>query len=87
MLLAESPVSLEYLYKKGDFAETFWYGDYLRKITFYMKESPTRDKLMCEISDVQSTEWPDVESYDKKLNMCAKRVCNYIGTQQDPFIL
>lgn len=87
MLLAEKPTSLNYQYKHGDLAETWRYGDYLRKVSAYLKTSDDKDKLESEVTNVQNTEWPTVEAYDKALNRCANRISNHIGTHQDPFIL
>ena len=87
MLLPEKPTSLNYSYAKGDLSETWYYGDYLRKVATYLKDSSEKDKLESEVTNVQNTEWPTIEAYDNALNRCANRISNHIGTHQDPFIL
>jgi hypothetical protein len=87
MLLSPNKISLDYVYRAGDLTETWYYGDYLRKVATYFKDSEEKDKLESEITDVQNTEWPTVESYDKAINRCARRIENYIGTHEDPFII
>lgn len=87
MLLPEKPTNLNYHYSKGDLTETWYYGDFLNKVTHLFKDSEEKDKLQSEISNVQNTEWPSIEIYDKALNRCAKRIKNHIGTHEDPFII
>lgn len=89
MLLTDNPRKIEFVDRStgDDLLDTWKRGDYLRKITQYLKDHPQKDILQCEITDVQNTEWPTVEIYNKAIDKCSRRIENYIGTHQDPFIL
>jgi hypothetical protein len=87
-LIAENPPFLQYIVKDpNDAAEVWYYGDYLRKITMYMKDSQDAQILHCEIDKTQNTEWPTTEIHAKALKRCENDIRNYIGTNEKPFIL
>lgn len=89
MLFPENPKKIEFIDSPtGDqLVDTWKRGDYLRKITQCLKDHPQKDILQCEISNVQNTEWPSVEIYNKAIDRCSRRIENHIGIYKDPFIL
>lgn len=87
-LIAENPTSLQYIVENPNSIEDVWrYGDYLRKITSYMKDNEEVTKVHAEIHNTQNAEWSTTEIYTKALKRCENTICNYLGTHQDPFII
>jgi len=89
MIFPENPKQIEFIDRStgDDLLDSWKRGDYLRKITQLLKDHPQKDILHCEIDNVQNTEWPSVEIYNKAIDRCSRKIENHIGTHQDPFIL
>jgi len=87
MLLPDKNTSLQYFYTSGKEEEVYGFGNYLHKITQYMKDSEDRWKLESQIYNAQNTEWPSVEAYEKSLKRCETQISNHISINENPFIL
>lgn len=87
-LINDQPVDLQYYYKSHDQAESWFYGDFLRKASDLLKDDDEDSiKVQGEIYNVQNTEHPTLEIYNKNLARCATNLKNHIGTHEDPFKL
>lgn len=86
-LINDKVVDLQYYYNPQDLGETWFYGDFLRKASDLLKDDDEAVKVQAEIYNVQNTEWPTLEIYNKNLARCASSLKNHIGTHEDPFKL
>ena len=87
-LIPDNRVDFQFQYRKGDLAETWFFGDFLKKTTTLLKDDQDEKiKLEVEIYNIQNTDWDSVEIYDKKLRQFANTLSGHIVTHEDPFTL
>jgi hypothetical protein len=86
-LINDKEVDLQYYFKNHDTTEYWFYGDFLKKASELLKDNEDSIKVQGEIYNVQNTEWPTLQIYQKNLARCADNLKNHIGTHEDPFKL
>ena len=87
-LIPDNSVDFQYRYRQGDMAETWRFGDFLKKTATLLKDDQSEKvELEGEINNIQNTEWPSMEIYDKKLRQFANTLSGHIVTHEDPFTL
>lgn len=87
MKLLSDAQSLGYIHDSNDFTETYFFGDYMRKTTHFMKDSDEKWKLLCKATDIQNTDWPSLEAYRKHLLSLERDIAVHISTNENPFLL
>jgi hypothetical protein len=87
-LIPEILPTLQYIVENPNSIEDLWrYGDYMRKLTSYMKSNDEVIKIEAEINNTQNTEWPTNEIYAKALKRSENSISSHIGTHENPFII
>lgn len=87
MILPENQQTTNYVYDPQDFTKTYYYSDFLRKTSEFLKDGEEKDKLVCRAHDIQSKEYPSLELYNKALEQFDKELSKHIGTHESPFII
>ena len=87
-LLPENPQTLGYPYNPNDFTEIYYFGDFLRKTSEFLKDDDEKKwELVCRATDVQSKDYPSTEIYRQTLTRLEREISDHLGTHEDPFIL
>lgn len=87
MIKPEISQSLSYDYDDKDLTSTWYYGDYMRKVSTLLKDSENKWNLVCRITDVQNTEHVDLVRYNSALKNFEKQLTDHVGIHENPFIL
>ena len=88
MILPEKPQTLGYVYDPVDFTKVWYFGDFLRKVPTYLKEEdPKKWEFICRATDIQNTNWTELEAYNKSLLNFEKDLANHIAINNNPFLL
>lgn len=89
---------LQFNYDPNNFEDVFGYAEYMRRLTSYLKENPDQMKLMCQVYDMQASDFPTPNNYiienpstarfgeyRRRVKSLEEDIIRHIEGNQDPF--